>query len=154
MNILDETPKKMTFRSNGSPIEPELRPIWRIAIITLILKNLCRGSKSNLRKIQVIYSIVASKDKREEFTKRKLDSNYSIRFDPLVDRAVALAIGEGILKIDESKSISLTNKGNEFYKKISNTDELLNDEKEFMAALKKSDFTEENINKLLFRGVA
>ncbi|WP_268640722.1 hypothetical protein, partial [Escherichia coli] len=82
MNILDETPKKMTFRSNGSPIEPELRPIWRIAIITLILKNLCRGSKSNLRKIQVIYSIVASKDKREEFTKRKLDSNYSIRFDP------------------------------------------------------------------------
>ncbi|WP_268603312.1 hypothetical protein, partial [Escherichia coli] len=62
--------------------------------------------------------------------------------------------GEGILKIDESKSISLTNKGNEFYKKISNTDELLNDEKEFMAALKKSDFTEENINKLLFRGVA
>lgn len=154
MDILDETPNKMTFRSNGSPIEPELRPIWRIAIITLILKNLCRGSKSNLRKIQVIYSIIASKDKREEFTKRKLDSNYSIRFDPLVDRAVALAIGEGILKLDESKSISLTNKGNDFYKKISNTDELLNDEKEFMAALKKSDFTEENINKLLFRGVA
>lgn len=56
MDILQEVPEKMTFSSVGAPVEPELRPIWRISLLVLILSKLCRGSTASMKKIQVLYS--------------------------------------------------------------------------------------------------
>jgi predicted transcriptional regulator len=153
MDILNETPEKMTFISSGSPVEPELRPVWRISLIIIILKNLCRGSSASLKKIQVLYSILSSSDKRDAYSKHSINAELNIRFDPLLDRAISIGLGEGLLELDEAKSIRLTRKGNQFSEKIYANKNIFELEKEFIESYTKSEFTDKNIDKLLYKGI-
>ena len=51
MDILETIPKNgLKFDFRGSPIDPELRPLWRVSLIVLILKELCSGGKANAKK--------------------------------------------------------------------------------------------------------
>lgn len=151
MNILEVVPKKAVFRQSGTPVEPELRPVWRIALITLILSLLSSGNKANAKKIQVLCSLISSSDKRKKyFTPAKnFFDNFNVRFDPLVDRAIDLGIGEKIFELDSSKSIKLTKKGLEFSKKIEDDHDVFTNEKGFILNFKKSFFTDEVIDRLV-----
>lgn len=153
MDILHETPERMTFISSGSPIDPELRPIWRISMLVIILRKLCRNSSANLKKLQVLYSILSSKEKRELYIINGTKSEINIRFDPLLDRAISLGLGEGLFSLDSAKSIVLTDKGNVFSDKIYNHKAILTLEKEFISLYSKSEFTDKNIDKLLYKGI-
>lgn len=153
MDILNEIPAKMTFISSGSPVEPELRTIWRISLIIIILKKLCRGSSANLKKIQVIYSILSSKEKRDSYSSNSGNAELNIRFDPLLDRAISIGLGEGLFELDEAKSIKLTEKGNTFSESIYSDKNIFLLEKEFIGLYSKSEFTDKNIDKLLYKGI-
>ncbi|HCD7096437.1 TPA: hypothetical protein NDY26_005110, partial [Enterobacter hormaechei] len=118
MDILKEIPEKMTFNSNGSPVEPEVRPIWRISLLTIILNKLCRGSSSSLKKMQVLYSLISSADKRARYFSEGAYADISIRFDPLLDKAISLGLAEGIFSLDAAKSVVLTDKGTLLSNKI------------------------------------
>lgn len=50
MDILDIIPNKVVFRQNGTPVEPEFRPIWKISLISLILLKLSPGNKAGAKK--------------------------------------------------------------------------------------------------------
>lgn len=154
MNLLDIVPKKAVFRQTGTPVEPELRPVWRISLIALILSLLSSGNKANIKKIQVLCSLISSADKRQQYFSptKDLFDNFNLRFDPLVDRAIDLGIGEKIFELDSSKSIKLTKKGQEFAKKIESDREVFINEKGFILKFKKSFFTDEVINRLIEGG--
>ncbi|CDG87327.1 hypothetical protein [Xenorhabdus bovienii] len=141
MNILNEIPEKMTFSSSGSPVEPELRAIWRISLIVIILKKLCRGSSASQKKIQVLYSILSSSDKMGSYSKYGINAELNIRFDPLLDRAISIGLGEKLLEMDEAKSIRLTKKGNHLSEMIYSAESIFTLEKEFIGLYKKSEFT-------------
>ncbi|HHQ4926577.1 TPA: hypothetical protein ACSP33_004298, partial [Aeromonas veronii] len=65
MDIFDTAPKKgITFNYRGSHLDPELRPLWRISLLVLILLKLCSANKANSKKLQALYSLVASEKKR------------------------------------------------------------------------------------------
>lgn len=142
-----------TFDAVGTPIEPEVRPIWRIALVTVILSILGRGGKANPRKLLVLSSIVSSERKRE-LLRPVLDGKTSpldlnIRFDPSLDRAIDFGIAEKLFALDSANNVELTEAGEAFAKKILADDDLFVTEREFLNQFKKSDFTENTIEKLV-----
>lgn len=153
MDILKEIPEKMTFNSNGSPVEPELRPIWRISLLTIILNKLCRGSSSSLKKMQVIYSLISSADKRARYFSEGAYADISIRFDPLLDKAISLGLAEGVFYLDSAKSVVLTDKGTLLSNKIYKDSSLFVFEKEFIENYSKSEFSDKKIDQILYKGV-
>lgn len=153
MNLLEETPEKMTFNSTGSPVEPELRPIWRISLLAIILNKLCRGSSASLKKMQVLYSLIASADKRSRYFSEGAFSDINIRFDPLLDKAISLGLAEGLFSLDTAKSVVLTNKGTLLSKKIYKDSTLFILEKEFIENYSKSEFSDKKIDQILYKGI-
>ena len=154
MDIFDTPPKKtMTFEYRGAPIDPELRPLWRISLISTILLKLCSGNKANSKKLQTLYSLISSQKKRQAYKKSITEGDSStiinIRFDPLVDRAVDMGIGEKLFILDDAKSIKLSNKGLAFANKIITDNNIFTIEKEFINSFKKSHFNDNTINKLI-----
>jgi len=153
MDILKETPEKMTFNSTGSPVEPELRPIWRISLLTIILNKLCRGSSSSLKKMQVLYSLISSADKRSRYFSEGACADINIRFDPLLDKAISLGLAEGVFSLDAAKSVVLTDKGALLSSKIYNDLTLFVFEKEFIENYSKSEFSDKKIDQILYKGI-
>lgn len=153
MDILKETPEKMTFNSTGSPVDPELRPIWRISLLTIILNKLCRGSSSSLKKMQVLYSLISSTDKRSRYSSEGACADINIRFDPLLDKAISLGLAEGVFSLDAAKSVVLTDKGALLSNKIYNDSTLFIFEKEFIENYSKSDFSDKKIDQILYKGI-
>ncbi|MBY8291492.1 hypothetical protein KW537_14435 [Vibrio fluvialis] len=151
MDILDTAPKNgITFNYRGSHIDPELRPLWRISLLILILMKLCSGSKANSKKLQALYSLVASEKKRHFYTTDNTEQqSLNIRFDPLVDRAIDLGVGHYLFELDGSKSVTLTAKGAAFGKRIEKDENIFILEKSFMNNFKKSHFTDKRINSLI-----
>lgn len=151
MDIFDTAPKKgITFNYRGSPLDPELRPLWRISLIVIILMKLCSGSKANSKKLQALYSLVASEKKRQLYSSDTSDHiSLNIRFDPLVDRAIDMGIGHHIFELDDAKSIKLTGKGIAFGKRVDKDTNIFILEKDFMNQFRKSHFTDKRINSLI-----
>ena len=142
-----------TFDSVGAPIEPEVRPIWRISLIAIILCLLGRGGKANPRKLLVLSSIVSSERKRNllgsvlEGQVSALELN--IRFDPSLDRAIDFGIAESIFALDSANNIELTDIGKKFASRILDDDETFVTDRAFLKQFKKSDFTDDTIQKLI-----
>lgn len=151
MDILNTIPNKVVFRQRGTPIEPEMRPLWRMALISLILLNLSSGHKSGSKKIQVLCSLVSSPEKMESYFSgsRDLFSRPNVRFDPLVDRTIDLGLAEQIFELEPSKSIKLTEKGLAFANMINSDSEVFLKEKEFMKRFNKSFFTDQVIENII-----
>ncbi|GIU51957.1 hypothetical protein TUM4438_43340 [Shewanella sairae] len=154
MDIFDSIPKKgLKFNHRGTPLDPELRPLWRISLLILILSNLCAGGKANSKKIQALYSLVSSEKKRKAYPgdgeNAHQNASINIRFDPLVDRAVDMGVGYGFFELDESKRICLTQKGKNFGKKIQADSNLFIIENNYMKNFQKSHFTEQAITSLI-----
>lgn len=151
MDILDITPQKgIAFNYRGAPLDPELRPLWRISLLVLIIMKLCSGNKANVKKLQALYSLVASKKKREIFLS-PMDNHYllNIRFDPIVDRAIDMGLGYSLFELDDAKSVILSDKGLAYGKRIEEDNCIFILEKEFMNKFKKSYFTDKRINDLI-----
>ncbi|MEQ2026832.1 hypothetical protein ABLB84_13895 [Xenorhabdus szentirmaii] len=151
MDILDTTPKKgITFNYRGAHLDPELRPLWRISLLILILMKLCSGNKANSKKLQALYSLVASEKKRHLYTSdRNSHESLNIRFDPLVDRAIDMGVGHCLFELDDAKSVVLTAKGMAFGKSVEKDCNIFILEKDFMSNFKKSHFTDKRINSLI-----
>lgn len=151
MDILDTIPNRVVFRQTGTPVEPELRPLWRISLIALILLKLSAGNKAGVKKIQALSSLVSSHEKRKNYFSEIQDlfSAVNIRFDPLVDRAINIGLGEGIFELEPSKSIKLSTRGLAFAKSIDADEEVFAEEKEFMQNFSRPFFTDTIIDKLI-----
>lgn len=117
MELLTQKPEsdpKFTYR--GSPIPPEIRPIWKISIIVLMLFKLCRSKKASPKKILVICSLMSSHKKMKLLLEDPTLNNalIEVRLDPSVDRAIDLGLGERLFVLDELKNIQLAERGGGF----------------------------------------
>ncbi|MND23956.1 hypothetical protein D3C80_143690 [compost metagenome] len=151
MDILDVVPSKVVFRQTGTPVEPEFRPLWRLSLIALILLRLSSGNKAGAKKIQALSSIISSNEKRKNYSSEAQDlfTSVNVRFDPLVDRAIDMGLGEGVFELEPSKSVKLSDKGMAFAKAIDTDKEVFVKEKEFMKKFSKSFFTDAVVDKLI-----
>lgn len=136
-------PNGYDFHDVGSPVDPELRPIWRLSLICIILGKLSRSNRAPIKKVQILCSIMSSS------RRMKLLENYSaseidleIRLDPVTDKAILLGIDDSLLKLIDGDKVELTEAGLKLSDLIFEDDEVMAKEKWFINSHKPNDFSE------------
>jgi hypothetical protein len=124
-----------TYTARPDPIPGDLRMSWGMAILILALFY-SRARKSNFQKIQFLAHSVRVSEGREE-VRGLLSGEYkpadvSVRVEPSVNRAVALAHALKFVKIEKGISISLTDKGVKMAEAILKEGDILSEERRFL----------------------
>lgn len=125
-----------TFSNKPIPIPADLRPDWRVALILLLLSNCCRGKKISLKKLHVLNWAVRTNESRCKFlqliTGTVSPDDVLVRYDPGLDRAVDVALGENLVDRVQGDKIQLTAKGHSAAKFFIGIPDFLSEEQEFM----------------------
>lgn len=143
--------EKITFSKKPISIPPEYRPSYSIALIVLILKNCCQGSKSSLLKLHLINWALKSNENKDSLKKFVL-SNYTESsktwgIEPSLNRALNYSVHEEICSIENGKYL-LLEKGEIFFSKIVENPEYLNEEIDFLNFLGKRKITDNRIDSI------
>jgi hypothetical protein len=111
-----------SFTRRPTSLPPELRPMWRVAVVALILHICCRGSRSNLQRLYVLNWAVRTPEARSEFSElldgKLKPSDVIVRFDPGLLRAIDLATGAQLVKRIGGDKFELTERGHTFAKAV------------------------------------
>jgi hypothetical protein len=124
------------FALRPVPVSGDMRPLWRLATICLILKN-CRGGRTTLKGLHVLSWSIRDADNRETFLSALGDAapvRPIIRIEPSLNRAINVAIGEDLV-LRSSTRLELTLLGNEFARRIEVDPQILVDEKAFFTRI-------------------
>lgn len=129
-----------TFRRRPVALPGDLRPTWRIGLLSLLLSKCCRQQRSSLTRLHVLNWAVRSEASYEDLTaliEDKLSPDQLIvRFDPAFNRAIDFAIGEGLVKRVDGSRIELTEPGKTFAEAISMDAEVYVIEKKLIDVIK------------------
>jgi len=141
--------KKLSFTKRPIPLPAEYRPMYKIALIVMILKFCCRGEASNLLKLHLFSWALASVKNMKELSDY-ITSNFKNDFsvwgiEPALNRALQLAVAENICDLINGKNYKLTEKGNKFFEMIKSDMELFEIEKTFLTYIGKSQITDNRI---------
>jgi hypothetical protein len=140
---------RLSFTKKPIPLPAEYRPMYKIALIVMILKYCCRGETSNLLKLHLFSWALASEKNMKELCDY-VTSNFSTDFsvwgiEPALNRALQLSIAEDICDLINGKNYKLTEKGNKFVKMIKADTDLFKTEKSFLTFIGKSSITDKRI---------
>ncbi|MDG4850794.1 hypothetical protein [Peribacillus frigoritolerans] len=134
---LDEI-KEIRFSKKRIPISPELRPIYRISLIMLILYLSSTQQKASLLKLQLFNWALKNESRYDRLLQLKKTKEFPIvRFDPFLNRALNYGVAMGFLSFNnKTGKFALTEKGVEFVLKIISED-IFEEEKRFLNSIKK-----------------
>lgn len=143
---------KISFTKRPIPLPAEYRPMYKIAIIVMILKYTCRAETSNLLKLHLLSWALASQKNMMEL-KNYITSNFRSDFsvwgiEPALNRALQLAVAENICDIVNGKNYKLTEKGNKFFEMLNADKELFDLEKSFLIIIGKNTITDSRITSM------
>lgn len=141
--------RKISFTKRPIPLPADYRPMYKIALIVLILKYCCRVETSSLLKLHLFSWALASEKNMGELRKY-VASDFKIDFsvwgiEPALNRALQLAVAENICDVIEGKKYKLTQKGNLFFEQIKADKVLFDKEKAFLTFLGKNIITDSRI---------
>ena len=142
--------KKLSFTQRPIPIPADYRPMYKIALLVLILRLCCRAEISTLLKLH-LFSWALTSDKNSAKVREYVTSNFKSDFsvwgiEPALNRALQLAIAENICQVVNAKNYKLTEKGFRFYEMINADKELFDKEKTFLGFIGKNTITDSRIN--------
>lgn len=142
MNELDLNEFNTNFSFQRRPISlpGDLRPFWRIGLLVILLSQCCRQQRSSLTRLHVLSWAVRSKPNHDDLmslVNHTLPPDALIvRFDPAVNRAIDLAIGEMLINRVDGSRIELSDSGRGFAKEIFADGQLYLAEKALAASLR------------------
>lgn len=141
----------VVFRERPIAIPGDLRPTWRISVLSILLRKCCRQGKSSLQRLHVLSWAVRSKEVGSSLAQSVEGEippdSVLVRIEPAVNRAIDLAIGEGILRRSNRDRVELTNKGKKFADSILENQLVLSHEKDFIDQVRFS-ITESFVTKM------
>ncbi len=144
--------KKLTFTQRPIPIPADYRPMYKIALLVLILRLCCRAETSTLLKLHLFsWAIASDKNSKKvlDFVKSNFQTDFSIwGIEPALNRALQFAIADNICEVVNGKTYKLTEKGFKFYELINGDKELFDKEKIFLNFIGKSKITDSRINSM------
>ncbi|WP_262177385.1 hypothetical protein [Saccharococcus sp. Marseille-Q5394] len=131
--------KEIRFSRKRVPISPEMRPIYRISQIILVLHLSSTKQTASLLKLQLFNWGLQNEGRYERLIKLKETSYFPIiHFDPFLNRALTLGVAMGVFSFnDKTGKFSLTEKGEILAQSILNEDVFL-EEKKFLKTIRKS----------------
>lgn len=120
-----------TYTARPDPMPGDLRMSWGMAVLILALLY-SRAKKSNFQKLQFLAHAVRLPEGREE-VRGLLSGEYrptdvSVRVEPSLNRAVAMAHALKLVKIEKGTSVSLTDTGEKMAAAIVKGDDTLKEE--------------------------
>jgi hypothetical protein len=116
----------------------DLRPLWRLATICLILKN-CRGAAATLKQLHVLSWALRDGDSREAFLLALGDAapvRPIVRIEPSLNRALDFAIAERLI-VRSSTRLTLAERGLDLVRRIEADPDAFVEEKRFFSMIKK-----------------
>lgn len=122
------------FREEPVPTPAEYRPKWRTALVVLLL-GACHGRRASWHQLHVLNWGCRSRTNQEAFERLKAGEgrlgDSVVRYDPALDRAIDLALFDGLLERRSSEALGLAPRGLDTLAKLRETS-VLSDEKEFL----------------------
>lgn len=141
---------EFSFTARPDPLAGDLRMSWGIGILLLSLFY-SHGKKGSFPKLQFLAHAVrlpeGRSDVRAMFRGELRTSEVSVRVEPWLNRAVALAHGLGLVDVAKGKSVSLTAKGRELAAAIDSNKEVFAEERPFLAEVARK-LTEDRLTKI------
>jgi hypothetical protein len=141
--------KKLSFTKRPIPLPAEYRPLYKIALIVMILKYCCRGETSSLLKLHLLsWTLASGKNMKEvrDYITSNFKTNFSVwGIEPALNRALQLAVAENICEIINGKNYKLTEKGGKFFEMIKADNALFDNEKAFLSVVGKNTFTDNRL---------
>ena len=124
-----------TYTARPDPVSGDLRMSWGIAVLLLAL-FFSRAKKSTFQKLQFLAHAVRLPEGREE-VRGLLSGDYkpsevSVRIEPSLNRAVAMAHALKVVKLERGVSVSLTSTGEQVAAAIVEDHETLLEEVAFL----------------------
>jgi len=132
----------LTFSPRPQPLPASLRPVYRIALIVLVLKTNCRGNTASLLKLQFFNWLLKSSSLQEliedRLTHQSVFTLELIHLDPMVNLALKYAFADNLISVTNNSKYKLTEKGNEFADRILQDEQsVLAGEREFLVRIGK-----------------
>jgi hypothetical protein len=110
----------VTFAPKPQPLPASLRPIYRIALIVLVLKINCRSHTASLLKLQFFNWLLKSASLQELLEKGLAHQGVFtlelIHIDPMVNLSLNYAFSDKLIGITNNSKYKLTEKGHRFAK--------------------------------------
>ena len=127
------------FKRRPESLPPELRPLWRIATLLLIL-SASRGKRASLKKLHVINWAIRDAVAQDQLLNYLGNSAHPstvvVRFEPALTQALAYGQAEGLWLLAGGKQLQLTDSGKDSAQLIENDQEVMTEEKAFISKLK------------------
>jgi hypothetical protein len=140
------------FRDRPTSAPPDLRPIWRVPLVVLLVRA-CSGGKATHEQLHVlnwaIRSVAGAETLARYLAEELAPERAIVRFDPALDRAVALARGLALVSW-KTKYWTLTPVGARTAAELDDAG-LLDKERTLLATLPKP-LTQAAVARLLQRG--
>ncbi len=132
----------LTFSPKPQPLPASLRPIYRIALIILVLKTNCHGNTASLLKLQFFNWLLKSSSLQEliedRLTRQSVFTLELIHLDPMVNLALKYAFADNLISVTNNSKYKLTEKGNGFADRILQDEQsVLDGEREFLVRIGK-----------------
>lgn len=129
----------LSFTSRPKPLSATLRPLYRVAVLVLVLRLNCSKGKASLLKLQFFNWILKCPELRNHImTQAKDQSVFNleiIHMDPMVNLALKYACADGLVNVTKT-SYELTEKGRHFADAVlSSNESILASEHEFLSQL-------------------
>ncbi|EGX6962647.1 hypothetical protein QNZ65_002574 [Vibrio parahaemolyticus] len=108
---------KLVFSRKKSAVIPELRPMYKIGKILLILKLCCSGGKASLLKLH-LFNWAMLEEKRMKALQLSAEKKEMLigvwGIDPSLNMALSYAVSEGLVARTSNGSYQLTEKAESF----------------------------------------
>jgi hypothetical protein len=120
MNIEDILNEPFTFTKRKQHIPCDVRPIWKMSLVLLIIGLLRKNERCTLKKVHVANWLTKNKNHLADFvhwSKKETVIKPEVRLEPSVDRAIELLLAEGLIT-KKSGKIEISNDGLLFYTAI------------------------------------
>jgi len=146
--------KRITFKKKPIPLPVEYRPMYQIAIISMVLRYCCRGNVANLQKLHLFSWSLYSESNMSEL-KKLVENDYRTHIphwaiDPALNRALVYAVEDKICELTSNKKYKLTTKGISFVDLIELDNDLFQQEKLFLNQIGKQ-ITDDVVDKLTLK---
>lgn len=141
----------IVFDAKPIAVPYNYRVSYKIAQLLLIISLCCSRGGCSLIKLHMISMSLnsdASMDQMEQFANGLLSEIPLIRFDPTVNRALMLAINEGVIMQQQDGKVKLSPKGRLYVSKIMDENDLMVREKKHLKSIA-SKITEKRINEIM-----
>jgi hypothetical protein len=110
-----------SFRRRGTPLPPDRRPLWRIALLAELLNTCCRGKKSSVLRLRILdwaARFPSAVDEISSYLNGAIRDSYApVRYDPSFLRGVAFGTAIGLFS-QKGAHVSLTEAGTAFTKQL------------------------------------